>query len=117
MAITRKAFDYIGGFRKYEMGEDWDLFIRLAANYQFRFSPTVITKRSLHAGSLCCKKEIHEKINDLLENIEKVLRSISRTTRDAFDFIEAARTVVAKEGTKWQTFHEFYMALNHQGLN
>ncbi|MCF8069173.1 MAG: glycosyltransferase family 2 protein [Desulfobacterales bacterium] len=115
-AITRKAFDNVGGFRKYEMGEDWDLFIRLAEKYPFGFSPKIITKRILHSGSICCKKEIHEKILNLLENIKNVLMSFSRTTGDALNFIEAAGIVVKKEGAKWQTFQEFYMALNRQGL-
>jgi len=116
VAITRKAFNCIGGFHKYEIGEDWDLFIRLAEKYEFGFTSEVISNRVLHTGSLCCKKGIHKSIYDLLENIEKVLSSISKTTQDVYHFIDAARIVVTNEGEKWQTFQEFYKALSRQGL-
>lgn len=54
VAVTRRAFDRVGGFSHAGLGEDWGFFLQLAQYYDFAFAgPEVITERRLHAGSLC----------------------------------------------------------------
>ncbi|MDF1613519.1 glycosyltransferase family 2 protein [Desulfurivibrio dismutans] len=55
VAVTRAAFNRVGGFSRLGLGEDWGFFLQLSQFYDFAFAgPAIITERRLHAGSLCC---------------------------------------------------------------
>ncbi len=55
-AVRRRVFLAAGGFGRGDLGEDWELFCRLARDHPFGFAgpePTVV--RRLHAGSACAR--------------------------------------------------------------
>jgi len=116
VAVTRKAFEKVGGFDSYMLGEDWAFFLKISSEFQFASTRQIITKRYLHAGSLCCKKGMYRDIINLLENIRSTLCSIDKVDSHNFEFIDIAQQIVIEEGRQWKTFQDFYLALKNRGM-
>jgi hypothetical protein len=54
LAVSRQAFERVGGFSAQGLGEDWGFALQLAQNHTFGYAgPGEIARRQLHAGSLC----------------------------------------------------------------
>ena len=71
IVCRRECFDKVGLFdEELFRAQDWDLFIRLAEAFPFRFVPEVLTERRLHAASLSIRhRDLYREYN--LRVIEK----------------------------------------------
>jgi len=115
-AVTRRAFENIGGFGSESFGEDWIFFLRLAAVYPFGFTPAVITRRLLHPGSLCCLENPGLQITALLDRIAAVLEETGRAGSADRARVRSMRRLAAEEGEKWRTIQDWYLTLKGRGL-
>ena len=116
VAITRKAFEDVGGFGQGDMGEDWVFFLKLSTLYPFGFVPEVISHRLLHEGSLCCLTKGGMEIRKALGRIMEVLQTSNKATPEDFDRIRKMRVLAAKGRQRWRTVQEWYMNMKMQGL-
>ena len=125
VAVTRQAFEEVGGFSHLAFGEDWEFFLRLGARFDFFHISQIITRRILHAESLCASGNIAEKIGIMLNSLTATLMnevtcryhtldasSVSRSLRR----FERMATITAMEGEQWQTVQDWYMSLKRHGL-
>jgi len=115
-AVTRPAFEAVGGFGPESFGEDWIFFLRLAALYPFGFTPAVITHRLLHPGSLCCLENPGPQIMGLLDRIAAVLGETGRADSADLARLKLMRRLAAEEGEKWRTIQDWHLTLKERGL-
>jgi len=116
VAVTRKAFECIGGFGRGDVGEDWAFFLRLSALYPFGFIPEVISNRLLHEGSLCCLKNGGMEIQEALGRITRVLETSDKATPNDIDRIRKMQVLAAEGRQRWRTIQDWYMSMKRQGL-
>jgi glycosyltransferase involved in cell wall biosynthesis len=116
VAVTRKAFDTIGGFGSGSLGEDWAFFVQLAEWFPFGFSgPDPITIRQLHQGSLCCL-EGHEAIINAIRNVGKVAKQSKKNNGQYLHHFEQLEEWVMKNGEGWNTVQDWYCAMKKEGM-
>ncbi len=119
IAMSRKAFYEVNGFvdnRSFKLGEDWEFFIRLAAEYPFGFSGVKpITMRCLHQGSLCrmTSKSMILQMLKMLQNTIADLNQLDYRTVKKFTAIEE---FTKAEGELWTTVQEWYSAMKREKL-
>jgi len=116
VAVTRKAFEDVGGFGQGDMGEDWAFFLKLSTLHPFGFVPEVISHRLLHDGSLCCLTKGGMEIQKALGGIMKVLQTSDKATPEDFDRIRKMQVLAAKGTQRWRTVQDWYMNMKMQGL-
>ncbi len=123
VAVTRHAFEEVGGFSHLNFGEDWDFFLRLGARFEFLHTRKIITRRILHSESLCASENIAEKIGLMLSTLTSTLVSdvqvpgkYSSAVRKSLERFNRMATIVAMEGEQWQTVQDWYMSLKKHGL-
>ena len=116
VAVTRKAFEDVGGFAQGDMGEDWAFFLKLSTLYPFGFVPEVISHRLLHGGSLCCLTKGGTEIRKALGRIMYVLQTSDQALPEDFDRIQKMRVFAAEGRQRWRTVQEWYMSMKTQGL-
>ena len=110
-AVSRKAFQGVGGFGDEQYGEDWTFFTRLAARYPFGFAgPQPITLRRLHPGSLCYLAD-RQKPLAIIRQMFTVLKNEPKAT-DA----DQRRLMIIEEWTsrhagRWSTIQEWYQSM------
>lgn len=110
VAVTRRAFESVGGFPHMDRGEDWAFFLKLSAEFNFGFCEKIITRRMLHEGSLCSAESLAPKIINLLINIKKVVERSERADATLINFFDQAMNITRKEGQSWKTFQDFFTA-------
>jgi glycosyltransferase involved in cell wall biosynthesis len=116
VAVTRKAFENVGGFDSEYSGEDWVFFLKLASLYPFGFVKEVITHRILHKGSLCCLERHNVKIQDTLRRITRVLKMSDKALPEDFNRIKKMQILTAARRQEWQTIQDWYISMKKQGL-
>jgi len=115
MAVSRVAFDRVGGFVLNDLGEDWGFFLQLAQYFPFGFAgPEPITIRRLHNGSLC-----------RLSSRQTILKGISalrqldweaacqQTASDRFGQLICW---IKQKDAPWTTVHEWYLSMKRENL-
>lgn len=115
MAVSRAAFDRVGGFVLNDLGEDWGLFLQLAQHYPFGFAgPEPITVRYLHEGSQC-----------RLHNRQTIFAAVSALHQLGWEagwhsaatarFSELLNWLNQKDDP-WTTVHEWYLSMKRENL-
>ena len=116
VAVTRKAFEDVGGFGQGEMGEDWVFFLKLSSLYPFGFVSKVISHRILHEGSLCCLQNGGMEIHEALRRIMEVLQTSDKALPEDFDRIRKMQVLTTKGRQRWRTVQDWYTSMKMQGL-
>jgi len=55
MVVKREVYEKLGGFYGVEYGEDWEMWVRIAANYQIAYTPEVLAEYRMHHNSISGK--------------------------------------------------------------
>ncbi|HSR37134.1 MAG TPA: hypothetical protein VLL73_08130, partial [Desulfurivibrionaceae bacterium] len=115
MAVTRRAFDRVGGFVLNDLGEDWGLFLQLAQHYPFGFAgPRPITVRHLHEGSQC-RLHSRQTVLDAVSALHQLGWEEERRESATSRFLQLM-TWINQQETPWTTVHEWYLCLKHDNL-
>lgn len=116
VAVTREAFDKVGGFKSGNLGEDWAFFMQLAILYDFGFAGSEpITTRHLHEGSLCYLPGSA----DIINAIRNVGRIVGKSERNGSQYrlhFEQLENWAMKNGKNWNTVQDWYCAMKKEGM-
>ncbi|MCS6860982.1 MAG: glycosyltransferase [Abditibacteriales bacterium] len=86
--IRRCALDAVGLFdESYRIGEDWDLWLRLAARYPVDFVPEVVAMRRQHAQNITNNSDV-----TMMRNAVSILNNLRRREPEAVGRIRHAHT-------------------------
>ncbi|OPL17394.1 MAG: hypothetical protein AVO38_01495 [delta proteobacterium ML8_D] len=116
VAVTRSAFESVGGFGQGRIGEDWVFFLKLSCRYPFGFVPKVISHRILHGGSLCCLQNGCMEIQKALRRIMEFLQTSGKAKPEDLDRIERMQLFTFEGRHRWRTVQEWYTSMKMQGL-
>lgn len=90
MVVKREVYEHLGGFYGVEYGEDWEMWVRIAAHYKMVYTPEVFAEYRRHFSSIsgrtfvtgrnmACLKWVMEKIQNYLpEEGRKTVMGASR---------------------------------------
>lgn len=115
-AVRREAFQKVSGFPSGLLAEDWAFFLRLARHYQFGFAGGLpITKRYLHAGSLCHLSGTGGILSGL-QTVKQAVMDGGRLHYEALERICRIEQWVEEKGMGWATVQDWYTAMREEGL-
>lgn len=52
MVVRREVYEKLGGFYGVEYGEDWEMWVRIAAHYRVAYTPDVLAEYRRHSNSI-----------------------------------------------------------------
>jgi hypothetical protein len=52
MVVRREVYETVGGFYGVEYGEDWEMWVRIAARYAIGYTPEVLAEYRRHQASV-----------------------------------------------------------------
>lgn len=115
VAVTRGAFERVGGFVLNDLGEDWGFFLQLAQHHDFGFAgPETITIRYLHEGSQC-RLQDQEAIRASLAALQRLPWTAESRLAAQGRFALLHDWLMQKEET-WTTVHEWYLSMKRENL-
>ena len=84
MVVKRDVYEHLGGFYGVEYGEDWEMWVRISANYPIGYWPEVLAEYRKHSASISGRSALTGKnmadLNAVIENIKQYLPSEKRET-------------------------------------
>ncbi len=117
LAVTRLAFEQVGGFPGCLVGEDWLFFLRLAMHYEFYFCSSVTTFRRLHEESLSCSRAWKgSELLDLVRKVEELALSSHMVDETTVNIVASMRKLVKENCACWRTIQDWYVAARQRGL-
>lgn len=73
IAVRRTTYENVGSFYGTEYGEDWEMWVRIARDYPFAYSPEILAEYRVHTESISWKKSRAEGvIPDITQVIERI---------------------------------------------
>ena len=116
MAVSRKAFQGVGGFGDEQYGEDWTFFTRLAARYPFGFAgPQPITLRRLHPGSFCFLADQQKPLAIIHQMLTGLENEPKATDTDMRRFI-MMKEWTSRNAGRWSTIQEWYQSMLQEDI-
>ncbi len=117
LAISRQAFDRVGGFPELLIGEDWLFLLQLASLYKFYFSDQVVTTRYLHEGSLSFNKGWREgELFGLVNRVEQFAASCNGVSKETLQSVSKMKKLVQEKGVSWKSIQDWYLEARRRGL-
>lgn len=75
MVVKREVYEKLGGFYGVEYGEDWEMWMRIAAHYETGYVPEVLAEYRRHYSSISGK---HFVTAENMASLEWVMRKIQQ---------------------------------------
>jgi glycosyltransferase involved in cell wall biosynthesis len=96
IVVKREVYERLGSFYGVEYGEDWEMWVRIAANYPIAYSPEVLAEYRMHQQSISGKAFLTgQNMKDLNYVMDKISTYLP----------EKERSIVMK---KSKTFYAHY---------
>jgi glycosyltransferase involved in cell wall biosynthesis len=87
MVVKREVYEDLGGFYGVEYGEDWEMWVRIAAKYRVGYVPTILALYRRHHSSITGRSFITGKnMNELTSVINAIRKYIPEEKRDAITY-------------------------------
>jgi glycosyltransferase involved in cell wall biosynthesis len=84
MVVKRDAYEKLGGFYGVEYGEDWEMWVRIAAHYPVAYTPAVLAEYRRHSSSISGRSFLSgrnmQELEFVMENISQYLPESKRDT-------------------------------------
>lgn len=110
MVVKREVYERLGGFYGVEYGEDWEMWVRIAARYEMGYTPEVLAEYRKHASSISGKSFATAQN---MASLEWVMRQIQQYLPDdrRARILEASRNFYAHyalrvANTLWRKFKD-----------
>jgi glycosyltransferase involved in cell wall biosynthesis len=75
MVVRRKVYEQLGGFYGVEYGEDWEMWVRIAAHFKVGYVPTILALYRRHQSSISGKSFITGRNMDELKSVMKTIQN------------------------------------------
>lgn len=116
LAVSREAFQRVGGFPAGHPGEDWAFLLKLAARYPFGFAGReVISRRYLHPDSIC-RQVTRPELLACLARISRMLGDDELMPNEAMERFKQLGQWLLKSETEWSTVQDWYLAMKQEGI-
>ena len=83
IVVKREVYEKLGGFYGVEYGEDWEMWVRIAARYKMAYIPEILAEYRKHYSSISGKSFITGKnmaeLTTVMNNIQHYLPENKRT--------------------------------------
>lgn len=98
MVVKRSTYEQIGGFYGVHYGEDWLMWVRIAANYKVAYSPKILAKYRVHNSNISFRlfenaqniREINFVINEIRQFLPQIaMAKITNTAKKNFSIYYA----------------------------
>jgi glycosyltransferase involved in cell wall biosynthesis len=77
IAVRREVYEHLGGFYGVTYGEDWEMWVRIAAHYDVAYTPEVLAEYRLHTNSISHQSYLSAKhIDDMRWAIKTIQKWI-----------------------------------------
>jgi hypothetical protein len=77
IAVRREVYEHLGGFYGVTYGEDWEMWVRIAAHYDVAYTPDVLAEYRLHTNSISHQSYLSAKhIDDMRWAIKTIQKWI-----------------------------------------
>lgn len=73
IAVRRTTYEKVGSFYGTDYGEDWEMWVRIARDYPFAYSPEVLAEYRVHTESISWKKA---RAGNIIPDISQVIKRI-----------------------------------------
>lgn len=110
MVVKRAVYEHLGGFYGVEYGEDWEMWVRIAAHYDMAYTPEVLAEYRRHYSSISGRSFATA---ENMASLEWVMNKIQEhlPVHDRKDVREASRTFYAHyamrvAGALWKRFKD-----------
>jgi glycosyltransferase involved in cell wall biosynthesis len=104
VAVKRKVYEKLGGFCGVHYCEDWEMWARIAGEYQFAYTPAVLVSCRRHFDSITGQSVVS---GQNLKDIDYIIRKIST-------YLPAEqRSVALREARKYHAYEAVRMARRH----
>lgn len=114
ITVKREVYEKLGGFYGVTYGEDWEMWVRMAVNYDVAYTPDILAEYRLHANSISSNSYIGIKhIDDMrwvINTIQKWIPDDSKKAlrKEASRFyaeyaMDIANSIWHQTGNKWKT--------------
>ena len=110
MVVRREVYEQLGGFYGVEYGEDWEMWVRIAAAYDMGYTPEVLAEYRKHHASISGKSFVTgENLASLEWVMNKIRQHLPAHRRDVI--LESSRSFYAHYGlrvanTLWKRFKD-----------
>jgi glycosyltransferase involved in cell wall biosynthesis len=110
MVVRRKVYEQLGGFYGVEYGEDWEMWVRIAARYEMGYTPQVLAEYRKHHASISGKSFVTaENMASLAWVMNKIQHYLPAHRRDTI--LQASKNFYAHYGlrvanTLWKRFKD-----------
>jgi glycosyltransferase involved in cell wall biosynthesis len=74
MVVKREVYETLGGFYGVEYGEDWEMWVRIAANFRVGYIPTILAHYRRHQSSISGRSFITGRNMDELTSVMKTIQ-------------------------------------------
>ena len=74
MVVKRKVYEHLGGFYGVEYGEDWEMWVRIAAHYPVGYVPTILALYRRHSSSISGRSFITGRNMDELSSVMRTIQ-------------------------------------------
>lgn len=108
MVVKREVYEHLGGFYGVEYGEDWEMWVRIAAHYDMAYTPEVLAEYRKHYSSISGRSFVTaENMSSLEWVMKKIQDHLPAKSRKSVS--EASRTFYAHyamrvAATLWKRF-------------
>ena len=123
VAVRRQAFEDSGGFEELPpgaIGEDWLFFLELAGKHEFGFAGIgPLTRRVLHAGSLCRNIDqdmLHGLIGKIRNKVMGKPDQDQKNLRECLARFDKMEKLISYKGRKWNCVQQWYNGLKKEAL-
>jgi len=117
LAVTREAFDRVGGFPEEGFAEDWEFLLALSRRHPFGFAGIEpITLRRLHGESLCCLRQGMDGVRQAFSRIRQRFAHDPECSERVANRFHALQRFIDKEQRGWSTVQEWYLDMKKRGM-
>jgi glycosyltransferase involved in cell wall biosynthesis len=81
IAVRREVYEKLGGFYGVTYGEDWEMWVRIAAHYQMAYTPEILAEYRVHRNSISHRSYLDAKH---VEDMYWVIKAIQKWLPDEF---------------------------------
>jgi glycosyltransferase involved in cell wall biosynthesis len=112
MVVKREVYEKLGGFCGVEYGEDWEMWMRIAANYSIGYIPDVLADYRKHQASISGRTILTGKnLRDLREVMQRIEPLLPTTKKVAI--VRSSKKFYAHYGLR--TANQIWSKLRHRG--